>query len=256
MAKIAPKTVIPQTAKVDNGLPRCEHVKANAPFTLVHHHCWTYTQNEKVPGFEEGAWLPDTGTIRHEPGANGVTKSGNPAAAILGAQTKGSIPILNGDRRLGEYANYLGSYDVKGGGTMYVLQGVRYALVRGGRAAIPTPDLKWIYAFRQQLQTSGIVPPMQEEYLGERIHTLKSRLNLYAKQAANGVIPEEAYQRKSREFESTVKAWEAAFDRQFGGNEDEATLIAPAATAVDPTLTHLAEPEAKPKRRTTSKRAS
>jgi hypothetical protein len=260
MAKIQPKTVEPAVQSVDHGLPRCRHVKPNAKFTLVHHHSWTFTQDSKVEGYEDGRWLPDTGTIRHEPGANGVTKNGDPKAAILGQISKGSIPILLGDNRLGKYSKYLAAFDIKGGGKLYVLAGVRYALIKGGRAAIPVPDKSWIYNFRENLYECGIVPAMTAELLGDKIHTRRARLQLYASQAANGTISEEAYQRKLRESSDEIEAWEDAWQRQFGEElEEPGELIGGGEVIVDPTLT-IDEPKPKAKaptaRKTIAKRVS
>lgn len=247
----APKIVVPAVQKADTGLPPCQHVPrgGNQPFTLVHHHSWSFVQDDEVEGFETGRWLPDYGTIRHEPGANGVTKDGNAIAAINGCTNKGSIPIRPGDRRLAEpFRNYLAAFEVKGGGKLHVLAGVQYALIRGGRAAVPVPDKAWLYALRQNFVDSKIVPPMTEEYLGEKIHAREARIKLYSDQAARGNISEDVYQRKLKETQDEIEAWQAAYDEQFGSVKHAVETVAPTTINVLPEVPPEVEEAPKPKR--------
>lgn len=210
-ARHKPVTVKPHEAVADDTVPPGPDVRPNYPFTLVHYHQWDFDE-------AAGEWLPRLNEVRHAPGCNGCVEVGtgknarvNPAGAITGATTKGGIVITPGDRRLGEYGNYLAAHKVRGGGLFFCLRNVEIVLLSGGRRSALAPDVGWYRDLKRHLYRSGIVPLMPREVLDTRVGTLQARLQKYRSLFQAGKVTRDALAMQTEEIEALITRYVEAY---------------------------------------------
>jgi hypothetical protein len=134
----------------------------NTPFTLVHYpQAWQY--------HDEHGFIPDIGKIVHKPGANGVEghtgRPPDPTQAITKAIRKGGTVLSPGDRRLGEWANYLISYPVNGRSSNaqhYALKTAEFNLLPGGSAKQRDTSGEWFRFLAWMRDQPGLLHTMPE----------------------------------------------------------------------------------------------
>ena len=158
-------------------------VAPNKPWTYFHpDNGWTYADKDK-------RWLPRLNHCVSIRGGNGIGDSGSmePALAVIAA--KGHKVIRPNDRMLGPYKDYLYSYScISPGGTRgkYWVTAYQTPIVRGRRLRWNV-DTAGYYEFLDYLVTKGIVSPMGEDILDEKLEAAQDRIERLAKHGANPV---------------------------------------------------------------------
>jgi len=187
-------------------------IAPNKPFTYFHaDQGWMWDPKGK-------RWVPYLNKVIGVRGANGVGSNGSTAPAVAVAMQRGHRIIQPQDKMLGPYKNYLYSFPcISRGGlkgkhwvTAYETPTVR------GRAVRWKTDTKGYYEFLAYLVTKGIVSPMGEDILEEKLELAQDRIERLAKHGANPV-----YQKKIKAAEKSFTDMRKAWEKQFGGVEGD-----------------------------------
>ena len=186
-------------------------IEPNHPFVYFHaDQGWQWDATGK-------RWIPYLNQIIGQRGCNGAPEDGVFNNQIATVQARGHTVIRPEDRRLGPYRNYLFSYPCvnRSGrkGKCWVSQ-FQEPMVRGLKVRWKV-DTVGHYEFLDYLVTKGIIGPMGEDILGDKIEAALDRVERLAIHGANPV-----YAEKIKTAEQRVADMREAWVRQFG-EEDE-----------------------------------
>lgn len=124
-----------------------------------HPHRWMFTGKE---------WLPLLGTLKIDPGVDGVTENGGTDLAVAANMRRGWQIIQPSDPRLGEYQDYMVAMPHAAGGNSYV-DPFQTISVEAGRMFVEEGGENY-HAFLRHLISSGIVQPMTPNVLKLKLH--------------------------------------------------------------------------------------
>lgn len=190
----------------------------NKPLALLYTGSWA---------FRRGAWVPNLLTPQLMPGVNAVTQDPGAALDVYNfsstVRNRGNTHrlIINGaDGRLGEYKNFIHSYDVRLKNKKltqhYALIGETYMLTRMGRVQVRV-DHDWFKGLYAKLIKEGIIPEMgYEDLLNQlaKVDTqIKEREARIAKERDAHILS--IHKDKLDELVALRKEMEAAFEDQF-----------------------------------------
>ena len=157
----------------DEGLPA---KFANNPFVYVHYPRG-FTFDEVA-----GEFLPDLNEGHLTAGVNGVEEDARdpkilkPQKMFAGTMAKGGIIINTDDDRLGEWKNYLASFDCKGGGKHYCFVGVEFDKLPGGEA-VAREASDAFREFRQYIRDHRLCHEMSEPVYNKLLSIEESALD-------------------------------------------------------------------------------
>ncbi len=182
---------------------------ANFPFEFVHYPSgWEF-----VEGF---GFLPSLSEIQAVPGVNGVDKSLSTAKARAGAMKKGGTIIEPGDRRLGEYADYVVSYPVERGNKHFCFLGTTFRPLPGGKF-LPVPKPELLHAFRKLLVDKGVVAPMIDAVYSKLLEVENRGYTQLAKRRA----PQADLDKKLARLTAMKAEWERLTQGQASDEDEE-----------------------------------
>ena len=182
-------------------------IEPNKPFVYFHaDQGWQWDAGGK-------RWVPYLNRIIGQRGCNGAPTDGVFNQQLATVQARGHTAIRPEDRRLDKYRNYLFSYPCvnKSGrkGKHWVTE-FESPVVRGRRVRWHT-DTAAYYEFLDFLVIKGIIGPMGEDILEEKLEAALDRVERLAKHGANPV-----YAEKIKAAEQRVEDMRAAWAEQFG----------------------------------------
>ena len=153
---------------------------ANNPYVYIHYpRGWTFDG-------EVGEFLPDLNEGHLTAGVNGVDEDPRdhrilkPQKMFAGTLAKGGIIINTDDERLGEWTNYLASYECKGGGKHYCFVAVEYDILPGGEAVAreaPAEFRKFRQHIRDHKLCHGMSEPVYNKLLSVEEAALERAIN-------------------------------------------------------------------------------
>ncbi len=218
-----PKRQAPVTGYDPNLLPVNSRVRPDPPFVYVHYSgAWEFNS---VQG-----WIPELSTLVAMPGVNGVDERLDLRRAIQGAVSKGGVYINPKDRRLlldGEdeedalYYDYARFYDCTDGRKWWVTVGQEPTVTRSGKILWNADDAAEVFAaFRAHLRDSGIVEPMHELVLLEKLDSQRARIDNLRGRA--GVNPHLTV--KLEQAEQQLAAMKEAHAKQVEADLEQPTI--------------------------------
>lgn len=230
-----PKPFIPQADQDERRLPQ---KYTNQRFVYVHYPAgWSF---DPVLGF-----LPDLNTIVAKKGVNGVGEDGRMNKPIAGSIQKGGIVINPADRRLGEWHNYVGSYDTVNG-KHWCFKACRFTILPGGNVSQNDNSAEFA-AFRKHILDAGMCNSLEEPVFNELREIERKRLERAGKEAAKNPHLKAAYEARI-EVGRAMDAWWAKYTGADQPTPANAPQIAP---TVDPAALGADElPAPKPTKRT------
>ena len=157
----------PRAQTAAHALPRKSSEVAchrNIFILAVHPDKWDFRE---ASGDKPAAFLPVTRQIPIAPGVEGVGAGGNAKRLRSSLAEKGNIIIDPNDPRLGPWQDCVAMYPVDDGGNAYVFAGTVPSIRSGGKVRW-TPAGDWD-DFRAHLVTANIVPPPDDEAMGDLI---------------------------------------------------------------------------------------
>lgn len=142
--------------------------EANEPFVFVHYPAgWVHDDAE--------GWIPKPAKLIAKPGVNGIGRDRKIGPALPMVNEKGGIVISSTDSRLGEWVDYVVSYECLGGGKAYACKWQVVTMLGGGMVHWDKTPAPWL-AFRRHLRDSGIVPPMERAFLSRAVAQIEERI--------------------------------------------------------------------------------
>lgn len=189
--------------------------------------------------FRRGAWVPNLLTPQLMPGVNAVTQDPGAALDVYNftstVRNRGNTHrlIINGaDGRLGEYKNFIHSYDVrlknKKLAQHYALIGETYILTRMGRVQILV-DHAWFEGLYAKLVKEGIIPEMGYEDLLNQLAKVDKQIKdkewRIEKERDSHILS--IHNEKRDQLVALRKEMEVAFEAQFPEAKKEYTNFEP-----------------------------
>jgi len=208
----------------------------NRPLAILYTGSWA---------FRRGAWVPNLLTPQLVPGVNAVTQDPGADLDVYNfsstVRNRGNTHrlITNGaDGRLGEYKNFIHSYDVRLKNKKltqhYALLGETYMLTRMGRVQVLV-DHAWFKGLYAKLIKESIIPEMgYEDLLNQlaKVDTqIKEREARIAKERDAHILS--IHNEKRDQLVALRKEMEAAFEDQFPGAKQEYMSFEPAQPKTD-----------------------
>lgn len=143
--------------------------EANEPFIFVHYPGnWVHD--------DEAGWVPAPSKLNAQPGVNGIGRDRKIGPAMPMVIEKQGIVISTNDARLGEWTDYVVSYECIGNGKAYACKWQRVTSLGGGVVYWEPSKPAWL-SFRKHLRDSGIVPPMDRAFLSRLVVRVDDRIN-------------------------------------------------------------------------------
>lgn len=196
---------------------------------------------------EEHGFIPELSTIVAKPGVNGVGKDGRLNKPIAGSIQKGGIVINPNDARLGEWVNYVASYDTVNG-KHWCFKAETFSILPGGRVAQGDNSAKFI-AFRKQIDAAGMCHPMEEAVYNELREVERRACERLGKEAAKNPHMKAAYDARVGRMAAMDAAWRKLAGLDAPIPADAPMLTPTVADALD--ADELPPVVATPKRRVT-----
>jgi len=194
----------------DEGLPA---KFANNPYVYVHYprgFSFDDVLGEFLPDLNEGHLVAGVNGVEEDPRNPKILK---PQKMFAGTLAKGGIVINTDEDRLGEWKNYLASFDCKGGGKHYCFVAVEFDKLPGGEA-IAREAPNQFREFRKYIRDHRLCHEMSEPVYNKLVGIEESALDRAIQRAQSNPHLGKKVEAIQARIAAMKKAWAKLNDAQ------------------------------------------